>query len=87
MLQETVVAGIDPRDAFLPVDQILNAAMLAGFIINHRITADVLGATCLLLPGLVLGIAIGHALKESDRTFKTITYCMLLVVGITLVIS
>ena len=82
----TAVAGIGPRDAFLPVD-ILNAAMLAGFIINHRITAEVLGATGLLLPGLVLGIAIGHALKVSDRTFKTITYCMLLVVGITLVIS
>ncbi len=65
---------------------ILNLAMLAGFIINGRITADILVVTVYLLPGLILGIIIGHRLRMSDRVFKGVTYALLLLVGVTLVL-
>ncbi len=65
---------------------ILNMAMLAGFIVNRRVTAEILTDTALLLPGLVLGIIIGHSLKIDEKTFRVITYCMLLGIGVTLVL-
>ncbi|HOG08360.1 MAG: sulfite exporter TauE/SafE family protein [Syntrophales bacterium] len=64
----------------------LNTIMLAGFIADGSITADVLSTAGLLLPGVLAGILIGNRLKISDRLFKTATYLLLLVVGATLVL-
>jgi hypothetical protein len=65
---------------------VLNIGMVLSFLFTKQITSVLLWQTLLILPGVAVGIAIGHWLKIDDFIFKTVTYSLLLCTGALLLL-
>lgn len=65
---------------------ILNIVMLGGFLLDGRITGEVLKMTGMLLPGFAAGILAGSLLKVRDDIFRIVTYVMLMLIAVSILV-
>ncbi|MBL8681874.1 MAG: sulfite exporter TauE/SafE family protein [Myxococcales bacterium] len=66
---------------------VLNAIVLARFAIDHKITQSTLTLTATFVPALVVGTVLGEWLHRAvpAKTFRTVVFALLFVVGSVLV--
>lgn len=61
--------------------------MLGGFILDGKITFELLKTTGMLIPGLAAGILAGSLKRVSDNIFRIVTHILLMIIGSSLVVQ
>ncbi len=67
----------------------MNCVLTISYVVTHKVTAETVKTSAMLLPSLVFGLLLGEYLhsKISARIFRIIVYIMLLLSGFSIVFS
>lgn len=60
---------------------ILGAILLTSFWINHQANVSSLQLAAMILPGFIIGVFLGSRIKLEAKSFKAITWIVLLIIG------
>jgi uncharacterized protein len=67
----------------------INSILIVTYVVTHRLTAETLKHSAVLLPMVVLGIVIGELLHRyiNEKHFRVVIFCILIVAGLSILVQ